>query len=113
MNSKKRDPWLLYLISNISNVSAFLTLFGIILYFTVSRQGISLYTVFIILRAVGIISFISLILLLVKLIFLIIKDRRVLKKIKMSIPLLLTIVLIFGIFVFSNAVYVLSKGYVE
>lgn len=113
MNKIKKDPWLMYFVSILSNIFALMTFFGFLLYITVSRQGISLDTVYFILKTVNIISLVSLILLFIKLLFLIIKDRSLLKKIKQSIPLLLSILLVLGIFIISNSIYVLSKGYVE
>lgn len=111
MKLNLKEPWIVRLLSKISQIFMLMTLMGVSLFIVVSRQGLGKDLAYFILVLITIISFINMVFLIVNLVFNIISDKRV--KVKSIIYSLFSLLVTVVVFLFVNSVYILSKGSLE
>lgn len=113
MKLNLKEPWIVRLLSKISQIFMLMTLMGVSLFIVVSRQGLGKDLAYFILVLITIISFINMVFLIVNLVFNIISDKRVKVKVKSIIYSLFSLLVTVVVFLFVNSVYILSKGSLE
>ncbi len=110
MFNKNKELWVTKLLSKLSYTFFLMSIISFLSYFVLSKQGINESSAYTMINIISIVSYISIILLFLNLIFFIINKKVSFKKIKKCISIIVYILISFSILILVNTIYIISLG---